>query len=64
MRSMVEGVSDSTLHFQRKKFVEARAPPTILRACALRMVPPPRFRGAGEGKTLKARISLRHPMDY
>jgi len=42
MRSMVEGASDSTLHFHRKKFVAARAPSTALRA-----VPLPHLRGGG-----------------
>jgi hypothetical protein len=28
-RRMVEGASDSTRHFRRKKFVEARAPSTM-----------------------------------
>jgi hypothetical protein len=29
-RSVVEGASDSTLHFRRRKFVTARAPSTAL----------------------------------
>jgi hypothetical protein len=39
---VVEGASDSMFHFRRKRFVEARAPSTALRA-----VPLPRYRGAG-----------------
>ena len=41
-RSVVEGASDSTFHFRRKRFVEARAPSTAL--CA---VPLSRYRGEG-----------------
>jgi hypothetical protein len=32
MRSMVEGASHSTLHFRRRRIVEAHAPSTILRS--------------------------------
>jgi hypothetical protein len=42
-RSVVEGASDSTLRCRIRTIVEARAPPTALRA-----VPPPRYRGAGK----------------
>jgi hypothetical protein len=48
MRSMVEGASGSTARTLTCVVVgPPRAPPTILRADALRMVPPPRWRGAG-----------------
>ena len=43
-RRVVEGASDSTLRCRRRMIVEARAPSTIL---LRRMVPLPRFRGAG-----------------
>ena len=40
----VEGASDSEPSFRRRRIIEARAPPTALRA-----VRPPRYHGAGEG---------------
>ena len=42
--SAVEGAFDSPLHFRRKRFVEARAPSTALRAVPL----PPLFAGEDE----------------
>jgi hypothetical protein len=50
---MVEGASDSTHHLRRKRFVEARAPSTILRLLRkLRMVPLPRLHGGGKYASL------------
>ena len=42
MRSMVEGASDETFHFPRRRIVEADASSTALRA-----VPLPRLHGGG-----------------
>ena len=48
MRSMVEAASDSTLGRRRRTIVACDAPSTILRSFhSLRMVPLPRYRGAG-----------------
>src|SRR5271156_2776871 len=44
----VEGASDSSVRFRRRRIVDARAPSTILRLLRkLQMVPLPRYRGAG-----------------
>jgi hypothetical protein len=54
MRSMVEGASDLSLRRRRKSGVESDAPSTTLR-----VVPLPRFRGAGE----KERAAKRYLME-
>jgi hypothetical protein len=53
MRSMVEGASDETFHFPRRRIVEADAPSTALRA-----VPLPRLHGGGKRKPRKSRLQV------
>ena len=60
MRSMVEGASDSTRRFRRKRFVEARAPSTTL---LRRVVPLPHCRGEDEQRARVNEIRFSHPQE-